>query len=243
MDFRNAITNPAAGHSPAVDDKAQQWGGVEGDILHYLSDVRQLEEFANRAHDAEQLAEFVQPFLENAQTYFEAMQKVADGQLQWTDLRAKFGVKTANVIQRIREINGNFAAELERVDAKDHAALTKIEQKRQHGLQEIATQLAQDLELQAWKHSQNLAGIDRRAAMASERQAISAQIREQRQLLMGRVKHGARALSPSTEPVLQIPVNVNQGRYASSISASGSARGFLGGLGSTLRNFWQGMKG
>ncbi len=241
MDFR--IANPAAGHSPAVDDKAQQWGGVEGDILHYLSDVQRLEEFANRANDAEQLAEFVQPFLENAQTYFEAMQQIAEGQLAWTDLRAKFGAKTANVIQKIRQINAEFGAELEKVDAKDRAALTKIEQRRQHGLQEIATQLAQDLELQAWKHSQNIAGIDRRAVIANERQTISTRIREQRLALMGRVKHGSRALSPSTEPVLQIPVSINQGRYASSISASGSARGFLGGLGLTLRNFWQGMKG
>ncbi len=41
MDFgRNnsslAIANPAAGHSPHIDEKASDWGGVEADILYYL---------------------------------------------------------------------------------------------------------------------------------------------------------------------------------------------------------------
>jgi hypothetical protein len=43
-----AIRNPAAGHSPYVDEKAGDWGDVEADILSYLSDVNKLERWRTK---------------------------------------------------------------------------------------------------------------------------------------------------------------------------------------------------
>lgn len=82
MDF--GISNPAMGHSSHIDEKASAWGGVDADILAYLSDVSKLEQFADMSQNADQLAQYLDPFLENAKTYFEAMQKLADGQVTWT---------------------------------------------------------------------------------------------------------------------------------------------------------------
>ena len=115
MDFgRNnsslAIANPAAGHSPHIDEKASDWGGVDTDILSYLSDVNQLEAFADKAANAEQLALLLEPFLDNARTYFEAMGKIADGQVTWTELRKQFGSKVANAIAKIRKLNAEFGS-------------------------------------------------------------------------------------------------------------------------------------
>lgn len=79
MDF--GIKNPAMGHSSHIDEKSLAWGGVDADILAYLSDVSKLEQFADMAQNADQLAQYLDPFLENASKYFEAMQKLADGQV------------------------------------------------------------------------------------------------------------------------------------------------------------------
>ena len=98
MDYGNPlIKNPAAAHSPAIDRKAQDWGNVDPDILTYLSDISKLEAFANTAQDAEQLASYLEPFLENARTYFESLQKVSEGQVEWTELRKKIRLHRGKV--------------------------------------------------------------------------------------------------------------------------------------------------
>ncbi|WP_265277749.1 hypothetical protein [Nostoc sp. KVJ3] len=68
------------------------------------------------------------PFLENASKYLEAMQKLADGQVTWTELRKQFGSKVANAIAKIRKINAEFDTEMQKVDAQDRADLLRIEQ-------------------------------------------------------------------------------------------------------------------
>jgi hypothetical protein len=145
------ITNPAIGHSGYIDEKAQAWGGVEGDILYYLSDISRLEEFADKAANAEQLSLLLEPFLDNAEKYFEAMQKLADGQVTWTELRKQFGSKVANAIAKIRKLNAEFGSEMELLDAKDRAAMLRIEAKRQNGLAEIGSELAGDLQAEMWR--------------------------------------------------------------------------------------------
>ena len=47
-----AIRNPAAGHSPYIDEKAGEWADTEADILSYLSDVTKLEAMADKAANA-----------------------------------------------------------------------------------------------------------------------------------------------------------------------------------------------
>ena len=155
MDFgRNdtssiAIRNPAAGHSPYIDEKAGDWADTEADILSYLSDVTKLEAMADKAANAEQLALVLEPFLDNAETYLEALGKIADGQVTWTEIRKKFGSKVGNAIAKIRKLNAEFGAEMEQLDAKDRASMLKIETKRQHGLAEIASELTGDLQARA----------------------------------------------------------------------------------------------
>jgi hypothetical protein len=228
MDFgRNsatAIANPAAGHSPHIDEKASDWGGVEADIFYYLSDVNRLEEFADKAANAEQLALVLDPFLDNARTYFEAMEKLADGQVTWTELRKQFGSKVANAIARIRKLNAEFGSEMELLDAKDRAAMLKIETARQHKLAEIATELVGDLQAELWRHQNKMAAIENRGSVAEQRQSIQAGLREKRQALLDRATNGTKQGIRD-----QIPVTIAAGQApANSVSATGKARGFGG---------------
>lgn len=216
------IANPAAGHSPHIDEKASDWGGVEADILYYLSDVNRLEEFADKAANAEQLALVLEPFLDNARTYFEAMQKIANGQATWTELRKEFGSKVANAIAKIRKLNAEFGSEMEQLDAKDRAAMLKIEATRQNKLKEIGAELLGDLQAEYWRHQNKMAAIGSRETVAEQRQSIQAALREKRQQLLNRATNG------SNQGIRdQIPVAIAAGQApANSVSASGKPRGF-----------------
>ena len=72
MDFN--IRNPVAGHSSHIDEKAQAWGGFDPDIYTYLCDVNRLEQFADYANNTQELAERLEPFLDNAKVAFEALE-------------------------------------------------------------------------------------------------------------------------------------------------------------------------
>lgn len=227
MDF--GIRNPVAGHSSHIDDKGREWGGVEPDIFAYLCDVSNLEKFADQANDADQLAQFLDPFLKNAETYFEAMEKLADGQVTWTELRKQFGSKVANAIAKIRKLNGEFDGEMSRVDAQDRADLLRINQKRQTGLTEVAAQLQTDLEAEIWRHNSKIDSIQNRQTVQQERQAIQAGLRERRQQLLDRVKNGTRR-----ETQEKISVETKDSSPTSGVSASGTVRGW----GENLSNLW-----
>ena len=237
MDFgRNnsslAIANPAAGHSPHIDEKASDWGGVEADILYYLSDVNQLEAFADKAANAEQLALLLEPFLDNAQKYFEAMQKLADGQVTWTELRKQFGSKVANAITKIRKLNAEFGSEMELLDAKDRSAMLKIEAKRQNGLTEIAHDLTQDLQAEMWRHQNKMEAIGNKGAVAEKRQSIQSALRAKRQELLNRATNGTNQGVQDKIPVLVS----GQSNPSNGVSATGTPRGF-GGWFANLINF------
>lgn len=228
MDFGRSnssaiIANPAAGHSLYIDEKASDWGGVEADILYYLSDVNRLEEFADKAANAEQLALVLEPFLDNARTYFEAMQKIADGQVTWTELRKEFGSKVANAIAKIRKLNAEFGSEMELLDAKDRATMLKIENKRQNSLQEVASELMGDLQAELWRHQNKMEAIANRGAVAEKRQTIQESLRAKRQELLTRATVGSdRGIQD------KIPVAIAQSTASNSVSATGTARGFGG---------------
>jgi len=236
MDFGRSnssaiIANPAAGHSLYIDEKASDWGGVEADILYYLSDVDQLEAFADKAANAEQLALVLEPFLDNARTYFEAMGKIADGQVTWTELRKQFGSKVANAIAKIRKLNAEFGSEMELLDAKDRSAMLKIEAKRQNGLTEIASELAGDLQAELWRHENKIEAIANRGVVAEKRQSIQESLRAKRQELLSRATVGSdRGIQE------KIPVAIAQSTTSNSVSATGTARGF-GGWFTNLINF------
>ena len=219
-----AIANPTIGHSGYIDEKAQAWGGVEADILYYLSDVSKLEEFADKAANAEQLALLLEPFLDNAEKYFEAMEKLAAGQVTWTELRSKFGGKVANAIAKIRKLNAEFGSEMELLDAKDRAAMLRIEAKRQNGLAEIGSELAGDLQAEMWRHQNKMDAIANRGVVAAERQSIQLGLREKRQQLLNRATLGTNQGIRD-----QIPVTIGTGQpTAQSVSATGKPRGFGG---------------
>ena len=237
MDFgRNnsslAIANPAAGHSRHIDEKASDWGGVDADILSYLSDVNQLEAFADKAANAEQLALLLEPFLDNARTYFEAMGKIADGQVTWTELRKQFGSKVANAIAKIRKLNAEFGSEMELLDAKDRATMLKIEAKRQNGLAEIASELTGDLQAELWRHENKMEAIANRGAVAEKRQSIQSELRAKRKELLDRATNGTNQGVQDKIPVLV----GGQSNPSNSVSATGTARGF-GGWFANLINF------
>lgn len=229
MDFgRNSggieIANPAAGHSSYIDEKASNWGGVDADILSYLSDVNRLEEFADKAANAEQLALLIEPFLNNARTYFEAMEKIADGQATWTELRKNFGSSVAKAIAKIRKLNAEFGSEMELLDAKDRATMLKIENKRQNGLTEIASELTQDLQAELWRHQNKMASIENRGLVAEKRKSIQESLRESRKRLLDRATNGTNQGVRDKVPVLV----GGQSNPSNSVSATGTARGFGG---------------
>lgn len=199
MDFR--IINPSFGYSENIDEKARQWGGVEENILNYLCDVSNLEKFADMANDSDQLASYIDPFLTNAEKYFEAMEKMSDGQVKWTELRKKFSSKVADSIAKIRKFDSEFGFDMERIDAQDKSDRTKLEAKRKNVLTEIATTLQHDLQLELFRHQNKIADITSREKVQSERQAIQQSVREKRQSLMERVKRGSRGGNPPEEKI------------------------------------------
>jgi hypothetical protein len=237
MDFgRNdssssAIRNPAAGHSPYIDEKAGDWADTEADILSYLSDVTKLEAQADKAANAEQLALVLEPFLDNAETYLEALGKIADGQVTWTEIRKKFGSKVGNAIAKIRKLNAEFGSEMEQLDAKDRAAMLKIETKRQHGLAEIASELTGDLQAELWRHENKMEAIANKGEVAEKRQTIQETLKEKRQNLLKRATVG------SDKGIQEkIPVTIGKASLSNSVSATGTARGF-GGWFANVMNF------
>jgi hypothetical protein len=226
-----AIKNPAAGHSPYIDEKAEDWGDVEADILAYLSDVNKLEAMADKASNAEQLALVLEPFLDNATTYLEAMGKIADGQVTWAEIRKKFGSKVANAITKIRKLNAEFGSSMEQLDARDRAAMLKIDTKRQHGLAEIASELVGDLQAELWRHENKMEAIANRGEVASKRQTIQESLKEKRQKLLSRATVGS---DKGTQE--KIPVVIGKANLSSSVSATGTPRGF-GGWFANVMNF------
>ncbi len=199
MDFR--IINPTFGYSENIDKKARQWGGVEENILDYLCDVSNLEQFADMANDSDQMASYVDSFLSNAEKYFDAMEKMSDGQVKWSELRKQFGSKVASSIAKIRKLDSEFGAGMEVIDAQDRSDQTRIETKRQNALREIATTLQHDLQAELFRHQNKIGDITSKEKVQSERQAIASSVREKRLSLMQRVKHGTRGDSPPSEKV------------------------------------------
>lgn len=229
MDFgRNnssaVILNPAAGHSPHIDEKVSQWGGVETDILSYLSDVNKLETMADRAANAEQLALVLEPFLDNAESCLESLGKIADGQVKWTEIRKKFGFKVASAIAKIRKLNAEFGSEMELLDARDRSTMLKVEDRRQKGLAEIAHELNQDLQSQLWQHENKMAAISSKGEVAQKRQSIQKGLQASRQRLLDKARNG-------TNQGIQdkVPVFVSgspQSGISNSVSATGKVRDF-----------------
>jgi hypothetical protein len=229
MDFgRNntsaVILNPAAGHSPHIDEKTSSWGNTETDILSYLSDVNQLEAFADKAANAEQLALVLEPFLDNARTYFEAMTKLADGQATWTELRKQFGSKVASAIAKIRKLNAEFGSEMELLDARDRSTMLKVENNRQQKLAEIAHELTQDLQAQLWQHENKMAAINSKGEVAQKRQSIQQGLQTKRQELLMRARSGTNQGVQDKVPVLVS--GISQSGISSGVSATGKVRDF-----------------
>ena len=232
MDYGTpTIINPAARHAAAIDSKSSEWGNVDADILAYLSDVGRLEEFADRAQNAEQIAEYIQPFLENANRYFESMQQVSEGQVAWTELRKKFSSTVAGSIAKIRKLNADFGSEMEQIDARDRSTLLKIEQRRSHGLAEIAADLNQALQMELFKHQNKLNSMEIKQRASDERSALQQSLREKRQALLSRARHGTKL---DAAPGDRIPVTIGAGQGdRMAVSASGGFWGRLwNGLGS-----------
>jgi hypothetical protein len=199
MDFR--IINPAFGYSEHIDEKARQWGGVEENILDYLCDVTNLEKFADMAHDSDQIASYIDPFLSNAEKYFDAMEKMSDGQVKWTELRKKFSSKVADSLAKIRKLDSEFGAGMELIDAQDRSDRTRLEAKRKNALTEIATTLQHDLQAELFRHQNKIADTTSREKVQSKRQEIQQSVREKRQSLLQRVKLGSRGGNPPEEKI------------------------------------------
>lgn len=233
MDFgKIAIANPVHGHSGFIDSRVAQWGGFKSDIVEYLSDIKNLEAFADAANNADELSQRVEPFLTNAEKMMEALGNISEGQVKYTELKAKYGNKIAESIRSIRKTNAEFDATMETIDAQDKAAIAKIQQKRQHKLAEIGTQLSQDLNAELFRHKEAISNINNRQAMQTERQTASSNLREQRQALMQRAKYGTRALGEA--PPEAIEVELGEKSYDGDYLPSGVSRSW----GQDLKNFW-----
>ncbi|MBD2511321.1 hypothetical protein H6G91_29430 [Nostoc muscorum FACHB-395] len=233
MDF--AIRNPVVGHSSHIDEKAQSWGGFEADILGYLSDINKLEQFADYANNAQELSDRLEPFLDNAKVVFEAMEKLTKGQVTWTELRKQYGSHVAGAIAKIRKLNSEFDSEMGKIDAQDRADLLRIDQKRKHALTEVAAQLHHDLQAELLRHENKISGIENKQTVQAERQAITTGLREKRQQLLARARFGSRALEPNLAPQEVIPIQSQNHAPSSSVSATGTVRGW----GAMLGNLWQ----
>jgi len=190
MDFR--VINPTFGWSGNIDEKSREWGGVEENILNYLCDVNHLEQFADMANDTDQLASYIDPFLQNAEKYFDGMEKLADGQVKWSELRKQFNGKVAGAIAKIRKLDAEFGSDMESINAQDSSDLLRIETKRQNSLKEIAGSLKHDLQAELFRHQNRMNDINNRQQVQTERQEIQKAVREKRASLMQRAKFGTR---------------------------------------------------
>jgi hypothetical protein len=112
--------------------------------------------------------------------------------------------------------------------------LLRIDQKRKHGLTEVAAQLHHDLQAELWRHENKISGIENRQVVQAERQAITTGLREKRQQLLARARYGSRALEPNQTPQEVIPFQSQSYAPASSVSATGTVRGW----GAMLGNLW-----
>lgn len=235
MDLGTPIRNPAAGHSSFIDEKALEWGGVNADILYYLQSVDTLQSFADLSQNAEDLADRSDAFLENAKVLLSSLGKIAESQKTWTELRKEYGSTVANAISSIRNLNASFGVEMEKLDARDRATMTKLKQKRDNALVEIATDLNRSLEAENQRHLLQLQNAEDRQKVTEERKQITSTFQEKRKALMDRVRNGSRALNPSSEPLADIPVSVHTPQAHQSTS---NATGTPGGWGQRFQNFW-----
>jgi hypothetical protein len=196
-----------------------------------LSDVTKLEAMADKAANAEQLALVLEPFLDNATTYLEALEKISDGQVKWTEIRKKFGSKVANAIAKIRKLNAEFGSEMEQLDAKDRATMLKIDDRRQHGLAEIASELVGDLQAELWRHENKMEAIANRGEVAEKRQTIQESLRDRRKKLLSRATVGS-------DKGIQdkVPVTIGSASTSNSVSATGTPRGFGGWFADVMKN-------
>ncbi len=112
--------------------------------------------------------------------------------------------------------------------------MLRIDQKRKHGLTEVAAQLHHDLQAELWRHENKISGIENRQVVQAERQAITTGLREKRQQLLARARYGSRALEPNQTPQEVIPFQSQSYAPASSVSATGTVRGW----GAMLGNLW-----
>jgi hypothetical protein len=174
----------------------------------------------------------LEPFLDNAGTYLEALGKIAEGQVTWTEIRKQFGSKVANAIAKIRKLDAEFGSEMEQLDAKDRAAMLKTNTRRQHALAEIASELAGDLQAELWRHENKMEAIANRGEVAEKRQTIQETLREKRQSLLKRATVG------SDKGIQEkIPVTIGSATVSNSVSASGTPRGFGGWFSKAAASF------
>ena len=173
--------------------------------------------------------------MDNAKVVFEAMEKLTKGQVTWIELRKQYGSHVAGAIAKIRKLNSEFDSEMSKIDAQDRADLLRIDQKRKHALTEVAAQLHQDLQAELWRHENKISSIENKQTVQAERQAITTGLREKRQQLLARARYGSRALEPNQTPQEVIPVTIQNHAPASSVSATGTVRGW----GAMLGNLWQ----
>ena len=173
----------------------------------------------------------MEPFLDNATTYLEALEKISDGQVKWTEIRKKFGSQVANAIAKIRKLNAEFGSEMEQLDAKDRATMLKIDDRRQHGLAEIASELVGDLQAELWRHENKMEAIANRGEVAEKRQTIQESLRERRQKLLSRATVG------SDKGIQEkVPVVIGSASTSNSVSATGTPRGFGGWFADVMNN-------
>lgn len=213
MDYgRTAISNPVTGHANGIDNHLAQYQDHRTDLIAELSDMANVEAMADQAIYAEELADRMEPYLANAERYYQAMQELATGQKTLTELRAKYGKHVADVVAAIRKINAQYESDLEVIDAKDRSALTLINQKRQNQLREIAQKLTFDLEGEVERHMGQLSKMGDNRLVAKEQNAIREQLRERRKAFRQRAIYGS--IGPGSEPMERIPVAVNQNQFA-----------------------------
>ena len=245
------VVNPAAGHSSSIDNRVGQWSRTHSDILTYLSSVDEMAAFADRARNSEELANRIQPFLDNAERYMKSLSEIAEGQASWTEIRKRYGGDIANAIAKIRKFDAQFNMDMEVLDAKDRATMTEINAKRQNLLRETAAGLDSNLKMEMLRHQNRMEGIADTAAIAQQRAAISDRLRSKRRNILERVSYGNRGRDAL--PLENIPVSPGglspfpagssrrraDGPY-SGVSASGENRGGFSGIFRGVADFLRG---
>lgn len=220
-----SVYNPVFGYSKHVDGKSEMWAGMDGNVLAYLSDIKNLESLADQAQNADELSQRLEPFLQNAEKYLTAMGNIADGQVSYTQIRSDYSKKIGKAIQSIRKTNAQFDADMQRIDAEDRSSMARIEQKRTHDLERIAISLTNDLNAELYRHQEAIAGVTDRNLVQSNRQQAAASLKEQRQALLNRARYGTKGLNPGVTENIQVELGTHQHVYSDS-------------NGSSLQQFW-----